>query len=211
MTDITKIINGFKIFKNTTYPKFKDIIHHLIEQGQKPSTMIITSSEIRISPAEIFSCNPGELFVLSNLGGIVPNQDFKGVSGIISAIEYAVNILQVSNIIILGHAKCNALNMVISDKYQSKQLSESMGNWFNIVTEAREAVKKQLGSKTPEEQQISFEQETLILSLRNLLEYSFIAKKVSEKKLTVNAWQFNIENGEIMAFDGNTGYFEPIS
>jgi carbonic anhydrase len=47
--------------------------------------------------------------------------------------------------------------------------------------------------------------------LRNLLEYSFIAKKVSEKKLTVNAWQFNIENGEIMAFDGNTGYFEPIS
>jgi carbonic anhydrase len=73
MPDIGKLISGFKVFKATTYQKQKDIIFHLLAQGQKPSTMVISCADIRLAPAEIFATNPGELYVINNIGGLVPN------------------------------------------------------------------------------------------------------------------------------------------
>ena len=93
MPNIAKIISGFKVFKATTFQKQKDVIEHLLRQGMKPSTMIISCADIRIAPAEIFSTNPGELYIISNVGGLVPKYDSKGIHGILAAIEYAVTVL----------------------------------------------------------------------------------------------------------------------
>ncbi len=98
MPDITKLANGFRIFKATTFPKQKEIISHFLEQGQKPTTLIISCSDIKLAPAEIFATNPGELYVINNIGGMVPKYGTTGIHGILSAIEYAVINLEVQNI-----------------------------------------------------------------------------------------------------------------
>jgi carbonic anhydrase len=211
MSNIGKLVGGFKTFKVTTFAQKQDIIHHLVEQGQKPTTMVISCADLRLSPAEIFASNPGELYVVSNVGGIVPKHDTKGINGILAAIEYAVTILEVENIVILGHAKCDSIKMMMSEKSLSgKGLSEAMKAWFNVASEARDAVKKEMSNASEEEQHKACERESLVVSLSNLMEYPYVAKRMKDKKLNVFGWHFNIETGEIFSFDMNTNFFESI-
>jgi carbonic anhydrase len=209
MSNVGKLISGFRTFKATTFQQKKDIIGHFIEQGQKPTTLVISCADIRLSPTEIFAANPGELYIINNIGGLVPKYDTQGIHGILSAIEYAVNILQVENIIVLGHARCDGIKMIMSEK--GEKLSESMKTWMSVASEARDIVKKELAEKSEEEQQSACEQESLIVSIKNLMTYPYIVKRMKENKLNIFGWHFNIETGDIMAFDPDTKFFEPIS
>lgn len=213
MPDIGKLISGFRVFKATTFQKQKDMIGHLIAQGQKPSTLVISCVDTRVSPTELFATNPGELFIINNIGGLVPKYDAEGIHGILSAIEYAVDDLEVANIIVLGHAKCDSIKMMMSDKFSATTngLSKSMKIWLSVASEARESVKKQMSNKTEEEQQTSCEHESLIISMRNLMSYPYILKRMKENKLNIFGWHFDIETGDILAFDPDTRFFEPIS
>lgn len=211
MADISQLISGFRVFKSTTFERQKDIIKHLIEQGHKPSTMVISCAEIRMAPAEIFATNPGELYVINNIGGLVPKYDKEGIHGILSAIEYAVNILEVKNIIVLGHAKCDGIKMMMSDDFiTKKELSDSMKTWLSVAQEARDSVKKELADKSEEEQIKACEQESIVVSLRNLIEYPYVAKRLEENKLNVFGWHFNAEQGMLLGFNVETGFFEAI-
>jgi carbonic anhydrase len=213
MSDIGKLISGFKVFKATTFHKQKDIIEHLLAQGQKPSTMVISCADIRLAPAEIFAANPGELYVVNNVGGIVPKYETSGIHGILAAIEYAVTHIEVENIIVLGHAKCDGIKMMMSDKFAatSNGLSESMKTWLSVAGEARDAVKSQMSDKSEEEQQASCEHESIIISLRNLMTYPYVSKRMAQNKLNIFGWHFNVETGDIMAFNPDTKFFEVLS
>jgi carbonic anhydrase len=213
MPDAAKLINGFKIFKATSFQRHKTTIEHLLRQGQKPSTMIISCADIRLAPAEIFETNPGELYIINNIGGLVPKYDSDGIHGIMSAIEYATVNLQVQNIIILGHAKCDGIKMMMSENFNSSssQLSESMKTWLSVAAEARNAVKQQMSGKNSEEQQKACEQESLIVSLRNLMTYPYIAKRMKDKKLNIFAWYFVAETGDIIGFNPDTKFFESLT
>ncbi len=211
MPTIDKLINGFRVFKATTFQKKKDQIEHLIRQGQKPSTLVIACSDLRVAPSDILSTNPGELYIVSNAGGLVPKYSSEGVHGILAAIEYAVTVLEVENIMVLGHAKCNSIKMMMSDDFASNKLSESMKKWLSVASEARDAVKKEMVKNSEEEQQSSCEHESIVISMRNLIGYPYIAKRMSANKLNVFGWHFNIEGGEIRAFNPSNGFFEPIS
>lgn len=213
MSDIGKLISGFRVFKATTFQQKKDVIHHLMQQGQKPSTMVISCVDIDVAPAEIFATIPGELYVINNIGGLVPKHTAVGVHGIMSAIEYAVKDLQVQNIIILGHAKCDGIKMMMSDKFTdtTKGLSESMRIWLSIAAEARDAVKKEMADKSHDEQCKACERESVVVSLSNLIEYPYIAKRIEENKLSIFGWHFDVENGEIIGLNPDTGFFDKIT
>jgi len=213
MTDINRLFSGYRTFKATTFEQKRDIIRHLVELNQKPSTLVISSCDLPISPSEIFSANPGEFFILNNIGGMVPKYKTEGISGILSALEYAVVNLQVETILVLNNAKCTSTELIMSDDFVAfkSKMSDTMKTWLSIASEARDVVKKQLKNSTPEEQADAFEKETLIISLNNLLTYPYIKERISKNKLKIFGWQFNIETGTIHAFNSQSGIFEPIS
>jgi carbonic anhydrase len=213
MTDINRLFSGYRTFKATTFEQKRDIIRHLVELNQKPSTLVISSCDLPISPSEIFSANPGEFFILNNIGGMVPKYKTEGISGILSALEYAVVNLQVETILVLNNAKCTSTELIMSDDFVAfkSKMSDTMKTWLSIASEARDVVKKQLKNSTPEEQAEAFEKETLIISLNNLLTYPYIKERISKNKLKIFGWQFNIETGTIHAFNSQSGIFEPIS
>lgn len=211
MPEIGKLISGFRTFKATTFSKQRDVIQHLVEQGQRPSTLVICSSDIRLSPAEIFATNPGDLYVISNIGGLIPKFGTEGIAGILSALEYAVNDLEVENIVVLGHSKCKDIKMLMLEKTASnKSLSEPMKKWLEVASEAREAVKKQLADKSEEEQESACEHEAIIVTMRNLMTYPYIKKRMDQNKLNIFGWRFNIEEGSITAFNPDTKFFDEI-
>lgn len=212
MSDLKKLLDGFKVFKATTFEKQKEIIKHLIIQEHKPSTLVITSCDIKISPTEIFSVNPGEFFTISNIGGLIPQYKTEGISGIISALEYSVKNLGVDTILLLSNTRNISSKMIMSDDFNSeKNTSTAMKTWLSIANEAREVVIKQLPNASKEDQEIAFEKESLVISFINLLSYPYIKEKVDKNKLKIIAWQFDIESGEIRAFNPANGSFEIIS
>jgi carbonic anhydrase len=213
MTDINRLFSGYRTFKATTFEQKRDIIRHLVELNQKPSTLVVSSCDLPISPSEIFSANPGEFFILNNIGGMVPKYKTEGISGILSALEYAVVNLQVETILVLNNAKCTSTELIMSDDFVAfkSKMSDTMKTWLSIASEARDVVKKQLKNSTPQEQADAFEKETLIISLNNLLTYPYIKERISKNKLKIFGWQFNIETGTIHAFNSQSGIFEPIS
>jgi carbonic anhydrase len=213
MSNIAKLVSGFNIFKVTTYQNKKDIIAHLIEQGQKPTTMVISCVDIRLSPTEIFATNPGELYILNNMGGLVPKYSTEGIHGILSAIEYAVTVLEVENIVVLGHAKCESIKMMLSESTneKNKKMSESMRTWLSVAKEASDATQKNMAGKNDAERHAYCEQESLVISMRNLLTYPYIVERMKKNKLNVHGVHFNIETGEIIGFNPDSLNFETLA
>jgi len=213
MTDLNRLVSGYRSFKATVFERERDIIRHLIEQKQKPSTLVISSCDLPISPSEIFSANPGEFFILNNIGGMVPKYKTEGISGILSALEYGVVNLEVETILVLNNAKCTSTKLIMSDDFVAfkSKMSDTMKTWLSIASEARDVVKKQLKDKSIEEQESAFEKETLVISLNNLLSYPYIKERISKNKIKILGWQFDIETGTISAFNPQSATFEIIS
>lgn len=213
MTDLNRLISGYRTFKATTFERERDIITHFIDQQQKPSTLVISSCDLPISPSEIFSANPGEFFIINNIGGMVPKYKTEGISGILSALEYAVTNLEVESILVLNNARCTSTKLIMSEDFVSfkSKMSDTMKTWLSIASEARDVVKKQLKDKSIEEQESAFEKETLVISLNNLLTYPYIKERIAKNKIKIFGWQFDIQSGEISAFNPQNGTFETIS
>lgn len=212
MAEIKKLVDGFKIFKATVFSKQKDVIKHLIIQQHKPTTLVISSCDIKISPSEIFSTNPGDFFTIYNIGGLIPKYNTEGISGIISALEYGVNNLMVDTILVLSNTKNISSKMIMSDDYLSNKnnISSAMKTWLSIADEAKEAVLTQMSDSSKEDQELAFEKEALIISIRNLLTYPYIRARIDNNSLKIIGWQFDVESGDLFALDSGTGLFERI-
>ena len=170
---------------------------------------------MRISPDTIFNGNPGEFFVYRNIGGFVPEYDHEGVNSIVAGIEYAVVALEVETIVVLGHIKSDSVKMLmdcptLNENTLKVKESDEMKSWLSVAEEAKQAVLNELSDKTQEEKEAACEQEVIILSLKNLLTYPFIQEKVEQDKINLFGWHFNIETGDLLAFNPETGYFDPI-
>ncbi len=221
MADFGKLISGYRIFRATTFPQRKDLMTHMIRQGVKPNALIITCADLRIPPEEIFATSVGEIFVARNIGGLVAPHSHTTASGMIAAVEYAVLNLEVENIIVLGHSPCQGIKLLLDTDFvegstQSAegakriQLSTAMKNWLSIAMEAKDAVKKQMAKKSEEEQESACQMETILVSLRNLITYPFIAERIKQNKIKIYGWHFDVLTGELQAFNPETRFFETI-
>jgi carbonic anhydrase len=210
MTDVGVLISGFRSFKATEYPRFKNIIEHVVQLNLKPKTMFICCSDMRLPPGKIFGANPGDLYVIRNLGALIPPYQEGQSNEIVASIEYAADVLEVDNIIVMGHAYCDAVRSYFAEGGENKNLNPAVHQWLSISREAKEAVCNHMKDKTPQEQEIAFEQEIILVSLKNLLSYPSVAKRIKNKSVQLYGWLFNIKEGMVAAFDPNTRSFIPI-
>jgi carbonic anhydrase len=215
MSGYGTLIDGFKVFKATTFQEQKDVVGHLIQLGEKPSTLFITCSDMRVSPDIIFSSKPGDFFIYRNVGALVPKFGSDGVNGIIAALEYAVEGLKVDTIIVLGHARCDSMKLLMdSDSCEAAakvKEAKSINDWLSIAEEAKQLVNESLSDKPQEEKESACEKESVVLSLNNLLTYPFIQEKVEDDSLKIFGWHFDIRTGELLGFDPDTKFFDPIA
>jgi len=209
MSDFNQLIGGFRAFKATRYLEQKDIVGHLIRQGLKPKTLFITCCDMRSSPDILFSSNPGDFLVLSNPGALISAYSEHGTKGIVATLEHAISDLKVDNIIILGHAKCDSIEMLMNED-SDHHIPQSIKNWLSIVEEARDAVNRDLSDKEFEEKCDACEHEAILVSLKHLLTYPFVEKAVASGDLNIYGWHFDIQTGILLGFNPESKFFEPI-
>jgi len=210
MTDIKKFIAGFKRFQENYFGHDQELFGQL-KQGQRPSTLVIACSDSRVDPAILTDCKLGDLFVVRNVANLVPPYETGGgLHGVSTALEFGVCVLEVQHIIVLGHRQCGGVHALMNGIPKGAK-GEFIVNWVNIAARARERVLTELPDASPQEQWYACEEASILVSLENLLTFPWIKERVQQGALMLHGWYFDIETGELGAYEPFSGRFESLS
>ncbi|AMK12761.1 MAG: carbonic anhydrase [Pseudodesulfovibrio sp.] len=207
MKDIKKFISGFRNFRNEYFCR-EDAPFELLCRGQSPTTMVIACSDSRTDPSFIMQCEPGEIFVVRNVANIVPPYERDaGYHGVSSAIEYAVKVLQISNLIVLGHSLCGGIDALMHD--DKVRHTEFLYKWLSVMGPVREEVVDHFG-EVNKKSCTACEMAGILQSLRNLLTFPWITERVEAGTLNLHGWYFDMESGQLLSYLRQTKTFEPL-
>lgn len=212
--DIAILMQGTEEFKKQSFKKYKERYIDLVKKGQKPKALFIGCSDSRVVPSLITNSDPGDLFVVRNIGNFVPpykpDEDFHGTA---AAIEYAVSFLRVSDIIVCGHSHCGAIDGVFKRDSINITSMIHVKKWLELGDRTKKAIEdlERIRYLEPREKMEMAEQVSVVFSLQNLLTYPKVAEKVNDGTLSIRGWYYRIETGDIEFYDDDKmAFFPPL-
>jgi carbonic anhydrase len=205
---IKRIIAGLNEFHDNYFVAHRELFEHL-SHGQNPELLFITCSDSRIDPFLITQSQPGDLFVIRNVGNIIPPYGRLN-GGEAAGIEYAVEALGIKDIVICGHSHCGAMKGLLQIGNLAQQMP-SVYEWLRCHAEAtrRLVMDNYQGYSHEKLLKIAIEQNVLT-QIENLETYPVIRSKLHSNQLTLHAWIYEIETGEVFAYDAENSQFKII-
>lgn len=204
-----KLFRGVLEFRQEDFEAQKELFARL-EREQKPHTLFIGCSDSRVVPTLITRTNPGELFLIRNIANMVPphhaTDEFASTR---SALEYAVQVLDVDSIVVCGHSNCGGCAALQTPVEQLEHLPYTR-KWLEISAEVPGRVARLMRGDSPEEREVLTEQVNILVQMRNLLTYPFVREKVEAGSLKIYGWYYVIATAEVYNFDDESGHFELI-
>ncbi|KQW19523.1 carbonate dehydratase [Afipia sp. Root123D2] len=205
------LISGYRTFATHRLRTEQSRYHELSERGQSPETMVVGCCDSRVSPEVIFDAGPGELFVVRNVANLVPPYAPDGEAhGVSAALEFAVQVLRVKNIVVLGHAQCGGIKALVQD---SDPLSpgDFIGKWMSLLTPMMENEVEHHHDDTPQELITRLEKKAVLTSLENLMTFPCISTLVERGKLHLHGAYFGVAKGSLSVLDRETGEFSTVN
>ena len=201
-----KLIRGLHKFQTEVFPIQKDFFEKLVK-GQEPEILFITCSDSRINPTLVTSANPGELFILRNAGNIIP--PYVVASGEAATIEFAINQLKVEHLIICGHFHCGALDAAINlDSFKDQP---QLYAWINQnVSPTLDLVNKSYQDLDSTSLGNILLQEHVLQQIENVKTHPAVNHAINQGALTLHAWIYRFEEGNIYSYNRHDGQFELI-
>jgi len=212
MISFEELISGYKQFKTNEWQNNYQTWKSLSE-GQSPNIMVIACSDSRVEPAQIFNTGPGQIFVVRNVAALVPSYETStGYQSVAAALEFAVTQLKVSDILVMGHAKCGGCKASLTNVFEDAKVGEGyfIAQWVNMLSNARSHVKSKYGDDEGEAAQLDMELEAVKTSLTNLLSFPFVKDRVDTKSLTLHGAHFGIEYGALKLLNPVTQEFHNV-
>ncbi len=204
------LIEGYRRFRANRFADARALYERLAERGQKPSAMVVACCDSRVDPATITDAGPGELFVVRNVANLVPPFAPDGaLHGTSAALEFGVRVLEVSDIVVLGHASCGGVRALLERSDEPRPPADFIGAWMDIARSARERTLAQAPA-TESARQLCCEREIVRLSLENLLTFPWIRARVDAGTLRLHGWHFGIATGELAGYEAASGEFHVI-
>lgn len=210
MTTPQQLIDGFRRFRERHFTTDDALFRGLVAGGQTPSILVVGCCDSRVDPALVLDCAPGDLFVIRNVANLVPpSESHSGHHGTSAALEFGVRNLGVKHIIVLGHAHCGGIRALVEaggvddpDSY--------IGDWMHLVASAHAEVLLDMPSASREDQARACEQRAILVSLRNLMTFTWVRERVEQGILTLHGWYFDIEHGQLLHYNSSTNTFETV-
>jgi carbonic anhydrase len=206
-----RLLDGYRRFHQTGYERRRERWAQLNE-GQTPEVMIIACSDSRVDPAQIFDTDAGEVFVVRNVAALVPPfETSPGHHGVSAALEFAVQVLKVKEIIVVGHGKCGGCQAALSKALVGLEPGKGgfVADWISLLDEAREEVVAKVGTQGHVAEK-AMEMAGVKVSLANLRTFPCIAQKEAEGQLTLRGAFFAITDGGLHLLDEATGVFDQV-
>lgn len=198
-----RILDGLRRFRRETFPRWRERYARLVAEGQRPSTLFIGCADSRILPDLMTGAEPGELFIVRNMGAFVPPfEGDAGYHGTSAAIEFATLMLGVTDIVVCGHTHCGAIRALYDEP---RQATPHITAWLELGREARM-------SGPPEEEALRrSERYSVGLQLARLITYPMVAEGLERGDLAVHGWIYVLEEGRVEILDVERGEFVPVS
>lgn len=203
------LLDGYKSFMAHRYAPEQARYRELADRGQAPTTMIIACCDSRSAPETIFDAGPGEMFVLRNVANLVPTfQPDGGQHGTSAAIEFAVNALEVSNIVVMGHGRCGGIRAALDPAAAPLAHGDFIGKWMGMLAPVAEAVSRYTLA-TDRERQTMLERFSIRNSIANLRTFPYVKKLEAEGKLGIHGAWFDISTGELWVMNADGDFYRP--
>jgi carbonic anhydrase len=191
------LLEGYQRFLAGYWQEHKDRYATLAREGQAPSTMVIACSDSRVAPELIFDAAPRDIFVVRNVSNLVPPYaPDLGNHGTSAALEFAVNVLNVQRIVVLGHSQCGGIRALMREP-ESKP-GDFIASWMAIAKTARKRVCE--AAETPTDFATlcdRCERESIRVSLQNLRSFPWIAARADAATLKLIGLHFNVESAAL--------------
>jgi carbonic anhydrase len=207
---LSRLIEGYRRFRQTGWTPNRERWATLRE-GQEPEVMVIACSDSRVDPSQIFDVAPGEAFVVRNVAAMVPPFETNpGHHGVSAALEFAVQVLKVKEIVVMGHGMCGGCKAALTQDLVGAERGEGgfIADWISLLDEAREPVVAAHGTHGREAER-AMELAGVRASLKNLRTFPCIREKERAGELKLTGAFFAISDGVLHVLNETTGEFAP--
>ena len=204
-----QLLAGYKSFATHRLPAEQSRYRELSVKGQSPEVMVIGCCDSRVSPEAIFDVGPGELFVVRNIANLVPVYQPDGnAHGVSAALEYAVTVLKVKHIVVLGHAQCGGIRAFV-DKIEPLTPGDFIGRWMQMFVKPGEVV-EQREHETMAQFVERVEKAAVFRSLENLMTFPFVQKAVDAGQMELHGAYFGVAEGSLFVLDKASKEFKSV-
>jgi carbonic anhydrase len=195
---VQKLVRGIHEFQVNYFATNRALFQELAAR-QQPETLFITCSDSRVIPELITSAAPGDLFIVRNVGNVVPDYQSGVKGGVAAAIQYAVEFLNVQNIIVCGHTGCGAIEAILNPERLADL--DLVRRWLEQTDTIRAIIARQYPHLDGAARSTAAVEENVLVQLENLRTYPFIERRLQSKELRLSGWVFQIASGEVYEYD----------
>lgn len=209
--ELDRLIGGYRRFRETGWTPNRERWKSLRE-GQQPDVMVVACSDSRVDPAQIFDVDPGEIFVVRNVAALVPPfETTPGHHGVSAALEFAVQVLKVKEIVVMGHGMCGGCKAALTQELHGSEPGNGgfIADWIAMLDHVREPIAQELGTAGREAER-AMEHAAVRVSLENLRTFPCIRGKERDGELTLRGAFFAISDGVLHLLDEAGGEFTPV-
>lgn len=213
-----KLRRGLERFRAEHFPRFRERFRRLAEEGQRPHTLFVGCSDSRVVPGLLADAGPGELFVVRNVGALVPPRGAD--PSVAAAVEFAVGVLEVTDAVVCGHSRCGAVRSLFEPP---EAAGPALGRWLEHARPAAERAlraaagdgdapagpPREIPSDPGPELLREAERQSVRLQLERLREHPAAREAADAGRLTLHGWHYRIGRGELHALDPEAGDFVP--
>lgn len=194
---------GILEFRKNLNPESRKIFARLA-LGQSPDALFISCSDSRVAVNAFASTNPGDLFVVRNVGNLIPpsgQEIAKGDRSAAAAIEFAVLNLKISDIIVCGHSECGAMQAIIGGR---EKVSPNLAAWLSYGEQS----KTKLGSFNRDlTQHNELSQLNVLQQIEHLKTYSIVRERFENGTLNLHGWWFDLKSADVFAYNKKQNQF----
>lgn len=201
-----KLVTGLHKFQSEIFGSQQALFNKL-SIGQSPEVLFITCSDSRINPNLLTQTGPGDLFILRNAGNIVPPYG-DGSSAEAATIEFAVAGLGVKHIVICGHTLCGAMKGLLQP--EALKGMPAVRSWLSHAESTRRVIEENYGHLEGEAKLTATIEENVLAQVENLRTHPAVRSHLSKGALSVYAWVYKIQTGEVFQFEHDRGQYTPI-
>jgi carbonic anhydrase len=204
-----QLFHGYRAFVETRLPLERERYRKLAETGQRPEIMVVCCCDSRVSPEIIFDAQPGEMFVVRNVANLVPPYAPSGLThGVSAALEFAVQILAVKFIVVMGHTQCGGIRAYVEHR-RHPVAGDFIGNWMSLIAPAAARL-DQSGAQAEADYLSRLERASIVATLDNLLTFPEVEKRVRDDRLQLVGAYFDVATGDLSLYDPASGGFAAI-
>jgi len=207
-----RLIEGVHKVRSEEFGRYRELFPRLSRDGQNPHTLFVTCSDSRVLAELITQSKPGDLFVVKNVGNIVPPAGVTGsTNSTAAAIEFAVEVLQVGDIVVCGHSQCGAMDALINKPVRD-EATPNLCEWLDVATPVRKVISENYQHLSqPDQRTTAAAEENVLFALENLHTYPCVQARLADGSLRLHGWFFKIATAELFAYDPISRQFATLA